>query len=128
MRAEAPRRVGLAVVLHGARLDRLGSADARCRGGHGERLAAERPCAASRCLPDADGEVELADCLGDGAVDGLAEREEGHREPGRDRDLGDHGHAAPPLPQHIAESQAQAIGYPLGQSAARGYPVEPAGP
>ena len=112
MRAEAPRRVGLAVVLHGARLDRLGSGDARCRGGDGERLAAERPCAAARCLADADGEVELADGLADGAVDGLAEREEGDREPGRDRDLGDHGRAAPLLPQHVAESQAQAAGHP----------------
>jgi len=52
--------------------------------------------------------VELADGLGDGAGDGLAEREEGHRQPGRDRDLDDHRRAAPPLPQHGAESQAEA--------------------
>jgi hypothetical protein len=112
MRAQAPRRVGLAVVLHGACLDRLGAG----RGGDGKRLAAERPCAAARCLADADGEVELPDGLGDGAGDGLAEREEGHREPGRDRNLGDDGRAAPPLPQHIAESQAQAVRQPPGRA------------
>ena len=76
MGAQAPRHVGLPVVLHRTGLDRLGTGDARCRCGDGERPAGERLRAVARCLADGDAEVELADGLADDGGYRLAEGKE----------------------------------------------------
>ena len=116
MGAQAPRHIRLPVVLHGTGLDGLDAGDAGCGGGDGERLAAERPRAAARCLPGADAEVQRADGLADDGGYRLAEGEEGDREPGGHGDLRDRGRAAAFLPQHVADSHPHAAGHPVPAS------------
>src|SRR5262249_59632263 len=106
-RARPDGRVSLPVVLHRAGLDRLSAGDAWRGGGDGDRLAAERPGPAARCHADADAEVKLADGLADDGGYGLAEGEEGDREPGRCGNLRYRGDAAALLAQRVADAHTR---------------------